>query len=111
VAFNYGGKAEIAEAVRRIARRVAAGELAPDAINEATVTEALYTSGVPDPDLIIRTSGEQRFSNFLLWQSAYSELAFVPCYWPDFDEATFLEVLEDYSARDRRFGGVEALAR
>ena len=111
VAFNYGGKAEIAEAVRRIAGRVAAGELAPDAIDETTVTEALYTSGVPDPDLIIRTSGEQRFSNFLLWQSAYSELAFVPCYWPDFDEATFLEVLEDYSARDRRFGGVEALAR
>lgn len=111
VAFNYGGKAEIADAVRQIASRVASGELAPEAISEETVSAALYTAGVPDPDLIIRTSGEQRFSNFLLWQSAYSELAFVSCNWPDFDETTFLEVLEDYSARERRFGGVEALPR
>jgi undecaprenyl diphosphate synthase len=111
VAFNYGGKAEITEAVRRLAREVAAGTLSPDAITEETVASALYTAGIPDPDIIIRTSGEQRFSNFLLWQSAYSELAFVERNWPDFDETTFLSVLEDYSARERRFGGVEALKR
>ena len=108
VAFNYGGKAEIVDAVREIAKRVAAGELAPDAISEATISDALYAADVPDPDLIIRTSGEQRISNFLLWQSAYSEFAFVPAYWPDFDESTFLDILEDYSARERRFGSVEA---
>jgi undecaprenyl diphosphate synthase len=111
VAFNYGGKAEITDAVRRIARDVAAGRLAPEAITEDVVGRALYTAGIPDPDLIIRTSGEQRFSNFLLWQSAYSELAFVERNWPDFDETTFLSVLEDYSARERRFGGVEAHVR
>ena len=111
VAFNYGGKAEITDAVRLIARQVAAGELSPDEITEATISGALYTAGIPDPDLIIRTSGEQRFSNFLLWQSAYSELAFVERNWPDFDEDTFVSVLEDYSARDRRFGGVEARSR
>jgi undecaprenyl diphosphate synthase len=111
VAFNYGGKAEITEAVRRLARQVADGKLSPEAITEQTVADALYTAGIPDPDIIIRTSGEQRFSNFLLWQSAYSELAFVERNWPDFDETTFLSVLEDYSARERRYGGVEALAR
>src|SRR5688572_3766237 len=111
VAFNYGGKAEIAEAVRRLARKVAAGVLVPEAITEQTIADELYTAGMPDPDIIIRTSGEQRFSNFLLWQSAYSELAFVPCNWPDFDETAFLGVLEDYSARERRFGGVEARLR
>jgi undecaprenyl diphosphate synthase len=108
VAFNYGGKAEIAEAVRRIASLVAAGRLKPDDITEETIGRALYTAGLPDPDLIIRTSGEQRVSNFLLWQSAYSELVFVDSYWPDFDEAAFVRVLEEYSGRDRRYGGVEA---
>lgn len=111
VAFNYGGKAEITDAVRRIARRVAEGELAPDSITEQTIADALYTAGRPDPDIIIRTSGEQRVSNFLLWQGAYAELAFVECNWPDFDESAFLSVLEDYSARERRFGGVEARVR
>lgn len=111
VAFNYGGKAEITEAARRLAEAVAAGRLKPEDIDEAAVERALYTSGVPDPDIIIRTSGEQRFSNFLLWQSAYSELIFVEENWPDFDEATFLRVLEEYSARERRFGGVEAHKR
>jgi undecaprenyl diphosphate synthase len=111
VAFNYGGKAEITDAVRRLARRVATGALAPEAITEQTISDALYTAGMPDPDIIIRTSGEQRFSNFLLWQSAYAELAFVECNWPDFDETAFLSVLEDYSARERRFGGVEARVR
>ncbi|HHY51372.1 MAG TPA: isoprenyl transferase [Alphaproteobacteria bacterium] len=111
VAFNYGGKAEITEAARRIAREVAAGRLRPEDITEETVAGALYTAGTPDPDIIIRTSGEQRFSNFLLWQSAYAELAFVERYWPDFDESTFLDVLEEYSARERRFGSVEAQVR
>jgi undecaprenyl diphosphate synthase len=111
VAFNYGGKAEIAEAVRRIAAQVAAGRLKPEDITEETISRALYTAGLPDPDLVIRTSGEQRFSNFLLWQSAYAELAFVDAYWPDFDERQFLDVLADYSGRDRRYGGVEAQRR
>ncbi|MBD8064593.1 isoprenyl transferase [Devosia sp. PTR5] len=109
VAFNYGGKAEIAEAARHLAREVAAGRLSPDDITEERLANALYTAGLPDPDLIIRTSGEQRISNFLLWQSAYSEFVFVPECWPDFDENSFLRVLESYSARDRRFGGIEAV--
>lgn len=111
VAFNYGGKAEIADAVRRIAGLVAAGRLKTDDITEETIGRALYTAGMPDPDIIIRTSGEQRISNFLLWQSAYSELVFVEENWPDFNEATFLRVLEDYSSRDRRYGGIEAQIR
>lgn len=110
VAFNYGGKAEITEAVRRIARQVAAGTLDPEQISETTIADALYTAGIPDPDIIIRTSGEQRVSNFLLWQGAYSELVFIERNWPDFDETTFLSVLEDYSARERRFGGLGARA-
>lgn len=110
VAFNYGGKAEITDAVRRIAKAAAAGKLDPASITEETISSALYTAGIPDPDLVIRTSGEQRFSNFLLWQSAYSELVFVERNWPDFDETTFLDVLEQYSARERRFGAVEARA-
>ena len=108
VAFNYGGKAEITDATRLIAREVAAGRLNPDDITEATVERALYTHGIPDPDLIIRTSGEQRISNFLLWQAAYSEFVFVEENWPDFDEASFLRVLETFSLRDRRYGGIEA---
>jgi undecaprenyl diphosphate synthase len=110
VAFNYGGKAELVEATRRIAQAVAQGRLSPDQITEATIEGALYTSGMPDPDLIIRTSGEQRISNFLLWQAAYSEFVFVDEYWPDFDEATFLRVLEIFSLRQRRFGGLGASA-
>jgi len=108
VAFNYGSKAEITEATRRIAQKVARGELRPADITEASIERELYTAGIPDPDLIIRTSGEQRVSNFLLWQAAYSEFVFVPDNWPDFDESTFLRALEEYSGRDRRFGGVEA---
>jgi len=108
VAFNYGGKAEITEAVRRIASLVGQGRLRAEDITEETIGRALYTSGMPDPDIIIRTSGEQRVSNFLLWQSAYAELVFVEENWPDFNEAAFRKVLEDYSGRDRRFGGVEA---
>lgn len=108
IAFNYGGKAELTEATRRIARAVERGELRADEIDEHTVERALYTAGVPDPDIIIRTSGERRFSNFLLWQSAYAELVFVEENWPDFNEDSFVRVLEDYSARERRFGGLVA---
>ena len=110
VAFNYGGKAEIADAARRIAVEVAAGRIKPDDIGEETISRFLYTSGAPDPDLIIRTSGEKRISNFLLWQGAYAELAFVEENWPDFDHAAFVRVLEDYSSRNRRFGSVGAAA-
>lgn len=108
VAFNYGSKQEILSAVRVLAREVAAGRLAPDAIDDSRFANALYTAGLPDPDIIIRTSGEQRLSNFLLWQSAYSELVFVDEHWPDFNESSFLRVLEAYSQRERRFGGIGA---
>jgi len=108
VAFNYGGKSELTEATRRVAAEVAAGRLRVEDITEETVERALYTSGIPDPDLIIRTSGEQRVSNFLLWQGAYSELVFVEENWPDFGEQVFLKALDEYSARSRRFGGIES---
>ncbi len=110
VAFNYGSKDEIAEAVRHLAREVAAGRLDPEAIDEERIGDALYTAGLPDPDVIIRTSGEQRLSNFLLWQAAYAEFVFVDEHWPDFDEASFIRVLETFSQRDRRFGGIGATA-
>jgi len=109
VAFNYGGKAEIADATRKLAREVAAGRLSPEAITEDMISASLYTAGLPDPDLIIRTSGEQRISNFLLWQAAYAEFVFVDEHWPDFDEASFVRVLETFARRDRRFGGIGAV--
>ncbi|TBW38483.1 isoprenyl transferase [Siculibacillus lacustris] len=108
IAFNYGSRAEIAEAVRALAVEVAAGRLDPAAIDSDAIGERLFTAGLPDPDLVIRTSGEQRLSNFLLWQSAYSELVFSPVHWPDFDEARFDEAIREYNARERRFGGVGA---
>jgi undecaprenyl diphosphate synthase len=83
--------------------------LSPEAITEEKISASLYTAGLPDPDLIIRTSGEQRISNFLLWQSAYAEFVFVDENWPDFDEASFVRVLETFSLRDRRFGGIGAV--
>jgi undecaprenyl diphosphate synthase len=110
VAFNYGSKAEIVAAARHLAREVAAGRLDPDEIDEQKFGNALYTAGLPDPDVIIRTSGEQRLSNFLLWQAAYAEFVFVEEHWPDFDEASFLRVLETFTQRDRRFGGIGAAA-
>jgi undecaprenyl diphosphate synthase len=110
VAFNYGSKAEIVAAARHLAREVAAGRLDPDEIDEDRFGNALYTAGLPDPDVIIRTSGEQRLSNFLLWQAAYAEFVFVDEHWPDFDEASFLRVLEAFTQRDRRFGGIGAAA-
>ena len=103
-AFNYGGRAEIAEATRRIAERAAAGTLDPATVTPATIAEHLYLPDMPEPEIIIRTSGEQRLSNFLLWQSAYSELVFTPVLWPDFDRAALIECLVEYQSRDRRFG-------
>jgi undecaprenyl diphosphate synthase len=106
VAFNYGSRQEIAAAARRLATRVASGELDPVEINEAALESELGTRGVPDPDLIIRTSGEQRLSNFLMWQAAYAELVFLPVLWPDFDRSSLEQALREYAARERRFGGV-----
>jgi undecaprenyl diphosphate synthase len=108
VAFNYGSKAEITRGVRRIAEAVAAGTLKPEDITEETVAGELLTRDIPDPDLIIRTSGESRLSNFLLWQAAYAELIFVDEPWPDFDETVFVRALREFSSRERRFGGLGA---
>ena len=110
VAFNYGARDEIARTVRHLARDVAAGTLDPETISPDMIGDRLDTAGVPDPDLIIRTSGEQRLSNFLMWQAAYSEFYFCQCHWPDFDEATFDRALDDYAGRERRFGGLKAKA-
>ena len=106
VAFNYGGRQEIADAARRLAMRAAAGELEPASISAESIRAELDTSDMPDPDLIIRTSGEQRLSNFLLWQAAYAEFVFLPQHWPDFDRAAFESALAVYSSRERRFGGL-----
>ncbi len=106
IAFNYGGRDDITRAARRIADRVARGELMPDEIGESTITASLDTAGIPDPDLLIRTSGEQRISNFLLWQAAYAEFVFLPCLWPDFDRSAFEEAVRIYQCRNRRFGKV-----
>ena len=110
VAFNYGGRQEIVRAVQALARRVKAGVLDPDRIDAETIEAALDTDGIPDPDLVIRTSGEQRVSNFLTWQTAYAEFVFVPDYWPDFNHDTFQAALDEFYRRDRRFGGLSAKA-
>lgn len=110
VAFNYGSKAEMVDATRRIAIEVAAGRLKPEEITEQHISSSLYTAGIPDPDVIIRTSGEQRLSNFLLWQAAYAEFVFVDEHWPDFNEQSFIRALEVYTQRNRRFGGIGAVA-
>jgi undecaprenyl diphosphate synthase len=104
IAVNYGGQAEIVDACRRIAAQAATGRLEPDAVDESVVAAHLQTAGLPDPDLLIRTSGEQRLSNFLLWQSAYSELVFMDVLWPDFSKKNLLEAIEEYQRRDRRYG-------
>jgi len=106
VAFNYGGRAELTSAVRALARQVAQGELKPEDITEEAIARELYTWPSPDPDLIIRTGGEQRLSNFLLWQAAYSELYVTDVLWPDFGEQEFEQALQDYLKRERRFGQV-----
>lgn len=108
VAFNYGARQEIASAAQRLAAQVAAGTLKPEDITVERLNANLDTADIPDPDVIIRTSGEQRLSNFLLWQAAYSEFVFLPIFWPDFDQAALLEALEEFSRRERRFGGITA---
>ena len=108
VAFNYGARQEIARAARRIAEQVERGALKSAEVSVDTVGGFLDAPDLPDPDLIIRTSGEQRLSNFLLWQSAYSELVFVPTYWPDFDRAALEAAIREYQQRERRFGGLVA---
>jgi undecaprenyl diphosphate synthase len=108
VAFNYGGRQEIARAAARIASQVKAGLLEPAAIDAELVGQNLDAPDLPDPDLLIRTSGELRLSNFLLWQAAYSELVFVPTYWPDFDRAALESAIAEYHRRERRFGGLIA---
>ena len=108
VAFNYGSRNEIARAMRRIALEVEAGLLNAESIDEKTISDHLDTAAIPDPDLIIRTSGEFRLSNFLMWQSAYAELVFLPVLWPDFDAAAFDAAIDEYATRTRRYGGVAA---
>jgi undecaprenyl diphosphate synthase len=105
VALNYGGRTEIADAVAQIAHEVAEGTLAASDIDEEAIASRLYTSDIPDPDLVVRTSGEMRLSNFLLWQVAYSELWVTPTLWPDFTRNDFLQAVVDFQERDRRFGG------
>lgn len=108
VALNYGGRDEVARATKRLAQEVADGKLKPDDVNEETLTRFLDTRVLPDPDLVIRTSGEARISNFLLWQSAYSEYEFIDTLWPDFTPEVFAKVLASYGGRERRFGAVPA---
>ena len=110
VAFNYGSRQEIARAARRLAEEVKAGRLATEAITPEAMARSLYASDVPDPDLLIRTGGEQRLSNFLLWQCAYSEFVFVPEHWPDFSREILERALAEYRSRDRRFGGLSMRA-
>jgi len=105
IALSYGSRAEIAGAARRLAAKAAAGEMDPSAIDESVLAAELQTADLPELDLLIRTSGELRLSNFLLWQAAYAELLFLDTLWPDFDEQTFADALNIYAARDRRFGG------
>jgi len=110
VCTNYGGRRELVRAARLLAEQVARGELEPEAIDEQAFASKLLTAGEPDPDLLIRTSGEQRISNFLLWQLAYAELHITDVLWPDFDEAALVTALMDFQNRQRRFGGVESVS-
>jgi len=111
VAFNYGAQQEIVAAARKLAEEVASAKLSPQDIDLEKIAARLQTRDIPDPDLIIRTSGEQRLSNFLLWQAAYAELLFVPTHWPDFDKAALQAAVEEFRKRERRFGGLTAKAR
>lgn len=106
IALNYGARAELVHAARQLAERVQRGELAPDALTETDFESALYTAGLPDPDLLIRTSGEQRLSNFMLWQLAYTEFVFTDVHWPEFSNEVYWQCLKTYMDRDRRFGAV-----
>jgi undecaprenyl diphosphate synthase len=106
VALNYGGRTEVADAVRQIIADHDAGRLGGERIGEASISRRMYHPSMPDPDLVIRTSGEMRTSNFLLWQAAYAEWWFTPVLWPDFNREHLFEAIRDYQKRDRRFGGV-----
>ncbi len=108
VAFNYGSRNEITRAVKRIARAARAGVLDPETIDETTIAAHLDTAAIPDPDLIVRTSGEVRLSNFLLWQAAYAELVFLPIYWPEFGADALREAIAEFRRRTRRYGGLAA---
>ena len=109
LAISYGSRTEITDAVRKVAADVAAGKLSPDDIEQETISRALYTGGQPDPDLVIRTSGESRISNFLLWQAAYAEFSFLEKCWPDFTSEDLAREVAGFGARDRRFGAVKAV--
>ncbi len=104
LALSYGARDEVTRAIQKIAQKVADGRIPVESISEATISQHLDTAGMPDPDLLIRTSGEMRISNFLLWQIAYSELFVTPTLWPDFDREEYLSILEGYGSRERRFG-------
>jgi undecaprenyl diphosphate synthase len=106
LALSYGGRTEIIEAVRHIGKEIADGKLDPEEINEQVISRHLYTHGMPDPDLLIRTSGEMRVSNFLLWQISYAEFVITDTLWPEFGKAKFFDALEEYTSRHRRYGGV-----
>ncbi len=108
IAFNYGSRQEITRAVQALAQKVAEGRIAPADITPAVIGNHLDTAGLPDPDLLIRTGGEQRVSNYLLWQCAYTEFVFLPEYWPEFDAASLARAIDIFRARDRRFGGLKA---
>jgi len=110
VAFNYGARREILDAAKSLARDIADGKLSPDALTEDMLASRLGTHDIPDPELVIRTSGERRLSNFLLWQAAYSEFVFVPMHWPEFDREALVAAIAEYRMRDRRFGGLSAVA-
>ncbi len=107
LALSYGGREEVTRAVKAIAQKVKAGTLDLNDISEETVSGHLYTADIPDPDIVIRTSGEKRLSNFLLWQAGYAELFFTDTLWPDFTDQTFMDIIRDYQKRDRRFGKVQ----
>ncbi len=109
LAINYGGRAELVDAVRGIAQQIKLGKLEPEEINEQTISDNLYTAGMPDPDLLIRTAGELRVSNFLLWQISYAEIWVTDLCWPDFDEAQLHAAIRAYAARQRRFGGLSTI--
>jgi len=107
IAFNYGGRVEIVDAVKRLMKEERRGRVLGERITPESIRSRMYHPDMPDPDLLIRTGGEMRISNFLLWQAAYSELWFTPVYWPDFNREHLYEAIRDYQKRDRRFGRVE----
>jgi undecaprenyl diphosphate synthase len=106
IAFNYGGQDEIVEAARRIAKDAVDGKLKPEELDREQFASYLATAGIPDPELVIRTSGERRLSNFLIWQAAYSEFVFTDTLWPDFTKAHLVAAIQEFQGRDRRFGGL-----